>query len=119
MKHIIFYCSLLSSGSLFSMESPKLIIKNITDKQITISYKKALPGRVQCKQEKLLSKHTAEISLPATHGLHIRVSGYQDQRIFVPEYQIPILVSSYESDIVISQGERTLGIMKLMKANKK
>ncbi len=115
MKHIIFCCSLLSSVSLFSMESRQLVLKNITDKQVTVSYKRALPGHVQCKQEKVLSKHTAIIPLPATHGLHIRISGYYDQKIFVSEYQTPVVIRSHEKKIIISQGEETLGIMKPMK----
>ena len=115
MKNIIFCCSLVSSFSLFSMESPKLTIKNITGKQVVISYKKVLPGRVQCKQEKLLSQRTTMIPLPVTHGLRVRILGYVDQKIFVREYHSPIVIRFQEKDIVILQGEEMLGMMKPMK----
>lgn len=119
MKHIIFCCSILSSLYIFPMDNPKLTIKNTTDKQIIICYKKVLPGRVQCKQEKLLQHHTATISLPATHGLRMRILGYHEHKIFVPEYQNSVVISCYENDIVISQGNRTLGVIKPMEQQQK
>jgi hypothetical protein len=69
---------------------------------------------VQCKQEKLLQHNTLTISLPATHGLRMRILGYHEHKIFVPEYEPFVVVGCYENDIVISQGNRTLGVMKLM-----
>ncbi len=114
MKHIIFCWSVVSSLYIFPMDNRKLTIKNDTDKQVIIFYKKVLPGRVQPKQEKLLQHHTATISLPATHGLRLRILGYPEYKIFVPEYQNSVLIGCQENNIVISQGNKTLGIIKPM-----
>ena len=112
MKYIIFCCSMLSSFSIFPMESSKLIIQNMSNKPVIISYRRVLPGHVQCKQQKMsLEEPITTISLPVTRALHVRVAGYHDQKIYALEYLTPIVIRFREERIVITQGEQTLGVM--------
>jgi hypothetical protein len=115
MKHIIFLMSLLLSSYLFSMDNcmgdRKLSIYNNTDRLVTVSYNKVLPGRIQSKYEKIAPGKAVEISLPVTKRLCIHPTGYVVQKVYAIEYQTPIIIGFKENRIVISQGKETLGVM--------
>jgi hypothetical protein len=112
MKRIIICLSIFLSSCILSMEQRNLKIVNNSKKPVTIFYRKILPRHVLCKQEVIGNKDALTIPLPATNALRIRIAGYHDEKIYVPEYVTAIVIQSHEDRMVVSQGEKTLGVMK-------